>query len=219
MFEWVDDMSSSIDIELHSTPSSLSVALEEYRLLWRYYIVTIENRKSFFEFYFKTIVAPSLIVGSAGLFEEKISGEGYTFYVFLALAVIFAVGLSTYIAYCRESLNAKRYEVALARIRRFFGSVHPNLAEYISIDSLRHAGKEPPLIDIGSITFWRGNILTIFNAGIGAAPICYFLIWSSFSQIAGAFLILLIGQIAIYQVVFQRGSRNLLKGSVLVDEN
>lgn len=103
-----------------------TVSLEEYRILWDYYKITLNERKQLFEWYFKLIAIPVTILAYMFTQASKISTI-YFSYVGIALLIIGISGIVLYVTYITESINATHYYNKILKVQKFFRSKSSSL--------------------------------------------------------------------------------------------
>jgi|GEM_PF-6480384 len=47
------------------------IMMEEYKLLWTYYITTLNERKNLFDYYFKAVTIPAGVIGLARIIHDR----------------------------------------------------------------------------------------------------------------------------------------------------
>jgi hypothetical protein len=183
--------------------AAINIALEEYRQLWTWYRSTVEHRKYLFDWYFKAVELPAIVVvAAAKLVNAEQGGSGRVFLspdVSAALLwAIFAIGLVAFATYALESANASNYHRALKNIRTWFKTCG-DLGQCITIDEVRKraGGSFDP------IKFSRGLIIAVANSGIFVAAVALSrpgLHWRSWLLHGVAALV---GQMLVYSALFR----------------
>ena len=99
----------------------IECALEEYKILWDYYKVTLEERRNLFEWYFKVVALPASIIGYILTQNIKITiAVDINLVLGGTIFAIFLCGVTLYITYISESVNATKYFREITKIRRYF---------------------------------------------------------------------------------------------------
>jgi len=143
------------------------VALAEYKALWEYYGIIIQNMTTFIEWYFKVVTIPTAVVGFLAFPVTRgapISAQVTS----AALALIAATGIGLYMGYGRECANAHQYELAMQSIRKYFAARIPGGAQVFTIDELRDQRSAPRPF---GIKFWRGTPMIAINSGVVGAAV------------------------------------------------
>jgi len=97
----------------------VQVAIEEYKVLWDYYKITLAERKQLFEWYFKIIAIP-VTVFAYMLSQASQINNIYFVYVGAVLIVIGICGITLYITYIAESINATNYFKQIVNVQKYF---------------------------------------------------------------------------------------------------
>ncbi|UWQ61586.1 hypothetical protein K3723_11985 [Leisingera caerulea] len=192
--------------------SEKDILLEEYRSLWSYYKITLDERERMFANYLKAVGLPSgVLVGlavskSAGgsVKETAAASEGgllaagaaFSGWLLLLLAL---VGFFAYVSYAYESRNAHRYFLAIKDIRTYLRTEVPQLATCLTLEA-KTSG--PRLLGFGSIHFLRGAMLQTLNSGVLGVAIFLLTEGRSICALMGATTFLLVGFL-LYSVVWR----------------
>ena len=157
-----------LDLNFSSDLAPRTIALEEYKQLWRYYERTLDERHILFQYYLRIVALPGVLLGGFTVLAGKGAVLGAHIAEFaplilsVGLTVIALVGVSMFITYSLEARNARNYEEALDKIREYFRTEHLELKDTLILDDLRK--KRPG--QIGSIKTWRGSLIPFVNSGI-----------------------------------------------------
>ena len=184
----------------------VDVALEEYRVLWRYYEVLVGEWNRFVDAYLKVVTLPASVVGFFAVQSQVnlgLSQSVRTNIIVAALALISLVGIGLFIGYAKECRNGVNYEKALTKIREFIRIKVPDISEYVIIDDLRkHRLK---FYIPGNINFWRGTPMILVNSAIGTSSISIFFSIEGFVYWSLIFIAFVAIHIMFY-ISIQRGS-------------
>lgn len=147
----------------------IECAVEEYKILWDYYKVTLEERRNLFEWYFKVVALPASIIGYI-LTQDITIAMDLDLNLILGgiLVAIFLCGVTLYVTYISESVNATRYFRAITRIRQYFCSQGKTLSQVFKVDKDKDAKMHVNGIDI--IKIFKGLTIPIINSAVGLIP-------------------------------------------------
>jgi hypothetical protein len=185
--------------------AAINIALEEYRQLWTWYKNNVEHRKYLFDWYFKAVELPAIVVVAA----SKLPGSEKVFIsppVAAALLwAIFAIGLVAFSTYALESSNASKYNNGLKDIRRWFVTVHGDLEHCLTID--RHRTR--PRGSVDPIKYSRGSIIAVANSAVFVAAMALSFEELDWIMWLGLGLVALVAHLLIYQKLFDWYSRSV----------
>lgn len=185
-----------------SPEKQVECAVEEYKILWDYYKVTLEERRNLFEWYFKVVALPASIVGY--ILTQDISLEvGLEFNLILGciLVVMFLCGITLYVTYISESINATKYFRNITNIRRYFCEVDKSLSKVFKVDSNHDAKMHINGLDF--IKIFKGLTIPIINSAIGLIPTTFLLKIESITSISLAYLLILISHLFLYFMIYK----------------
>ena len=174
------DLSLRNDVE----KAGHAALVEEYKALWNYYLRTLDERARMFDIYFRLISIPFVLTGAVILYirsfdlQSRDTAIAQKFSSFAemvtnGLGIFFSLsciaGLATYLYYCLESGNSRRYLNALNAIRANWRDKY-QLHDSLVIDLLR-----PKSNYTGDwIVHSRGAVFAIFNSSIFFASIWFY---------------------------------------------
>lgn len=142
---------------------NIHIALDEYKILWDYYKETLEERRTLFEWYFKIIALPVTIL--VLLFSQAEQNEQYVSILGYILIIIFLSGLSMYLTYTSESVNATKYFRQIMKIRNYFKMQYPSLHLVFDVQASDRRGH---VQGVDFIKIFKGLPIPIINSAIGA---------------------------------------------------
>jgi hypothetical protein len=196
---WLSRQAAQKEAAARLQETAANIAVEEYRQLWHWYQCTIEHRKYLFDWYFKAVELPAIVVTAA---SELPGTEHFDIPRDIAAALlwaIFAIGLVAFATYALESANASKYHLALKDIRAWFVNTCHDLSECIKIDKHRTR----PNGSVDPIKYSRGAIIAVTNSGVFVAATALsfegldWRVWLSVGLVA------LAEQMLIYQILFR----------------
>ncbi|MBY8975514.1 hypothetical protein KHP62_06835 [Rhodobacteraceae bacterium NNCM2] len=151
--------------------------IEEYKLVWGFYIRTIESREKVIDFYFKSIAIPAgLLVTFAtmlrfGIFGDVVDGDSalnsttFSFGLSLLLLVIFLTGFGTFLYYSKETQVSIEFRNYLSSIIERAKEKDADL-KAIDMNPLRER-LERSRLSLGRATFLRISPIVVINSAVG----------------------------------------------------
>lgn len=178
---------------------TLTIVLNEYKILWDYYNTTLAERKNIYDWYFKIVALPATIVGILfntdyiDLTSKNINPFLYGFY-----GVVFLAGVSMFVAYTFESATSTKYYININNIRNLlFELADNNSKKFLYIDEI--SGQE---VKILSGKFFKSLTVPVINAGIGLLVLNNFHTWNIECNVLYYVIILCIHAI-LYKAIFK----------------
>lgn len=170
--------------------------IDEYRACWDYYKKNQDERKNMFEWYLKVVGLPA-----TGLFVSFVSIDGeYTLMYFVLSLLVALVGIGFFVAYVKESSNARGFLESINQIRDFYRRKFPKLNKVLIMDRYRDHNRK-----YESIKFWRSFVFFVLNSAFIASALFFILSevgnwdWMPFSAASTIFLISIYGHYKIYK--------------------
>lgn len=192
------------DLNISSGDTDINCALEEYKILWDYYKVTLVERRALLEWYFKIVALPAAAIAAvlSQTFDKKVDGLNLNYAMGFMLLVIFFSGVSLFLTYTHESVNATKYFKQIVNIRKFFIKNSSNLSQVFYIGGNDNHKVDATGFDFIKIT--KGMTIPIINSAIGLMGIV--LVSSNYSTIliAITYIILIFIHIFIHSLIFKK---------------
>jgi len=155
------------------------IALAIYERMWRYYVQTIDNRESLFNWYFKIVALPAAAMALLAAAQRK-GGIDIVVPAPAAGAVLLAVyvaGVALVVAYAKMSRNSFAYYDHAQDMEEFLWEQFPGLAKYRTLRQMRgDRGEALGELRLGSINGWRAAVIVALNTAIGSSSFALF-VW------------------------------------------
>ena len=177
-------------------------AMEEYKILWDYYKVTLEERRYIFEWYFKAVALPASIIGF--LLTQDSSSDHfsrYNLYLGVILVAIFLCGVTLYVTYVSESVNATKYFRSITRIRQYFQEHGSSLINVFKVDHDNDHKMNMHGRDV--VKIFKGLTIPIINSAIALIPISLFLPMKSLYLVLIVYFCIILLHLTLYFLIYR----------------
>jgi hypothetical protein len=145
-----------------------TLLVEEYKLLWSYYIKLLDEKHKTIDYFFKTTAIPAgLITFGAGYFGASGSNpQANAALAIMALLIVGIIGFVSLTVYAKEDANSKIYLDSINAIRTEFTTYDERINRSVIRNKFRSKKCSWHHIAFGSVGMWRGRFISAINSAV-----------------------------------------------------
>jgi hypothetical protein len=164
----MENQGNKVEDELTSTQIN-TILIDEYKLLWTYYIKLLDEKHKTIDYFFKTTALPAgAITAAAGYLslENASNASEKIAAALIALAVVGIIGLISLIVYAKECANGHIYMESIKSIREGLTKQNKYLEKYVIFNKFEPKEYDTKSFIFGTIRDWRGRFISAVNSAV-----------------------------------------------------